>query len=112
MAERVQTVGTVVRWDHQRLGVGDHPGQTRSLPVVRFTTQDGREVEAMPRLALDLGVYRTGQPAEVLYDPEDPQDVEVRINGTRRPVLVMLLALVAGLLFLFVVLPMIFSAMD
>lgn len=109
MPARVRTVGTVVRWDHRRVGDGFTPGQTRSLPVVRFTTQDGREVEAMPRLALDLGVYRTGQRTEVLYDPADPQDVEVQINGTRRPLVALAVALVLGLIFLFVVLPLVFS---
>ena len=90
-------------------GFSTHNKQ-RSLPVVRFTTEDGREVEAMPRVALDLGVYRTGLPAEVTYDVDEPQDAQIRLQGAgRHPVLVILGAAVVGLFFLFVVLPMVFS---
>lgn len=109
MSERIHTMGTVVDWDHHRIGVGPTPEQRRSVPVVRFTTQDGREIESSPSSALDLGIYRTGQAAEVWYDPDDPRDVQVRINGTRRPVLAFVGAAVLALLFLFVALPLIFS---
>lgn len=110
MGRRVTTTGTVVRWDHQRVGGLTAHNKQRSLPVVRFTTEDGRQVEAMPRAAVDLGIYRTGQSAEVTYDVDDPQDVDVRLGGAgRNPVLLMVGAAVVALLFLFVVLPMIFS---
>ena len=110
MGRRVTTTGTVVRWDHQRVGGFSTHNKQRSLPVVRFTTEDGREVEAMPRVALDLGVYRTGLPAEVEYDVDDPEGAHVRLGGIRRhPVLVFVLSAVVGLILFVVVLPMVAS---
>ncbi|MGD8148836.1 DUF3592 domain-containing protein [Ornithinimicrobium sp. Y1694] len=109
--ERLQAVGTVVRWEHGGFGARQGSGERRSVPVVRFTTQDGREVEAMARSAVDLGIYRTGQRAEVRYNPVDPQDVVVNINGSTRPWVMFAILGVVGLLVLFVLLPVLFMMM-
>ena len=110
MGRRVTTTGTVVRWDHRRVGTTTALDKQRSLPVVRFTTEDGSEVEAMARVALDLGVYRTGQSAEVEYDVDAPEDATIRLGGLgRHPVLAFLLFAVVVLILLVVVFPMVAS---
>jgi hypothetical protein len=48
------------------------------VPVVRFTTADGRTVEAETGPHRGLRRPHAGDPLEVLYDPADPADVRLR----------------------------------
>src|SRR5688572_20053585 len=63
--------GTLVRWEHRHVGSSTNLGSLGSLPVVRFRTTDGREVEGKPRRAADRGIYRTGHRVQVRYDRAD-----------------------------------------
>lgn len=47
-------------------------GARSFLPVVRFTSRDGREVEATPRSGTYAGVSRVGRAVTVVYDPQEP----------------------------------------
>lgn len=105
--ERTRVDGRVLRWDHKKV-YGRMPGaELRSLPVVAFTTPDGREIEAMPPYAADRGIYRTGQGVEVFYDPADPEDVRIRLGWLDRP-WAMLVVAGGALTFLTLVVPLAF----
>ncbi len=58
-------------------------GQTKvSTPVVRFTTADGRTVEAETTSHRGLfGRPQAGDPLDVLYDPSNPADVRMRTGA-------------------------------
>lgn len=62
------------------------PGDTGSgviwVPVVRFTTADGRTVEAETSGGSNVKRHKPGQPIEVLYDPQQPADVRVPDRGS------------------------------
>ena len=97
--------GTVMRWDHTPVGATVAPRELRSLPVVRFRTADGTEVEGLPRWAADRGIYRTGHRVEVRYDRDDPSAFRVRQGWLDRPAAYVVLA-GAALTFLTLVLPL------
>ena len=63
------------------------PGRQSSgliwVPVVRFTTADGREVEAETGGGTNLKRHQPGQPIDVVYDPANPSDVRVPGVGRR-----------------------------
>lgn len=97
--------GTVLRWDHRRLAT-TAPRELRSLPVVRFRTTQGQEVEGRPRWAADRGVYRTGHRVEVRYDRDDPSSFVLRTGWLDKPGAYVVLA-GAALTFLTLVLPLV-----
>ena len=51
------------------------------MPVVKFTTADGREVEAETGGGTNIKRHQPGQPIEVVYDPANPSDVRVPGSG-------------------------------
>jgi len=51
------------------------------IPVVRFTTGDGRTVEAETTPHRGFGRPHAGDPLEVLYDPSNAADVRVRTGA-------------------------------
>jgi len=102
--------GTVLRWEHRRTGSTTAPRELRSLPVVRFSTAEGREVEGTPRWAADRGVYRTGHEVEVRYDRDNPTSFAVRQGWLDRPYAMVVLVGV-GLTFLTLGLPLLFRAL-
>lgn len=71
---------------------------TRRLftPKVRFTTSDNREIIATTESAADAGQYEVGQKLEVVYDPTNPENVDIadrKPSGTSFMLLVGLLCL-------------------
>lgn len=100
--------GTVLGWDHRTIAT-NAPRELRSLPVVRFRTAEGREVEGMPRWAADRGIYRSGYRVEVRYDRDDPTSFVIRNGWLDRPgAWVVLVG--AALTFLTVALPLVLRA--
>lgn len=45
---------------------------TSYAPIVRFTTEDGREIEAKHTVYKDAGTCEVGESVTILYDPDDP----------------------------------------
>lgn len=107
---QVLTRGTVLRWDHRRVGSTVAPRTLGSLPVVSFRTEDGREVEGTPQRAADRGVYRSGHQIEVRYQRDDPSVFLIRQGWLDRPYAFLVLA-GGALTFLTLVLPLVFSAL-
>jgi Protein of unknown function (DUF3592) len=63
--------------------VSGDKGQHRIwVPVVRFTTGDGRTVEAETTPHRGFGRPEAGDPLEVLYDPANPADVRLATGAT------------------------------
>jgi hypothetical protein len=60
---------------------GSTSGGVIWVPVVRFTTADGRTVEAETSSGTNRKRHRPGQAIEVLYDPAKPTDVRVPGSG-------------------------------
>ena len=106
---QVVTEGTVLRWEHNRIGSTVAPRELGSLPVVAFRTTQGREVEGTPRWAADRGIYRSGHRVEVRYEQDDPTSFAVRQGWLDRPYAYVVLAGVA-LTFLTLVLPLVLRA--
>jgi uncharacterized protein DUF3592 len=52
-------------------------------PVVKFTTLDGREVEAESMLAANPAPARVGDTVRVFYDPGDPRRIQLDTAGGR-----------------------------
>ena len=77
-AEQAPGVVTAVNW---RM-VGHNPGDRTQLafPVLRFTTADGRPVEAEAAFGTAPPRAREGEPVTVMYDPADPS--RPRLSGT------------------------------
>jgi hypothetical protein len=103
---QVVSEGTVLRWEHRPVGSTVAPRELGSLPVVRFSTAQGRQVEGMPRWAADRGIYRSGHRVEVRYDHDDPTSFVIRQGWLDRPYAYVVLA-GAGLTFLTLVLPLV-----
>lgn len=63
--------------------VSGNKGQHRIwIPVVRFTTADGRTVDAETTPYKGFGKPEAGDPLEVLYDPGNPADVRREAGAT------------------------------
>lgn len=85
-AGRTRTTGVVVDWVRQALGApADRPLKRNNMPVVRFRTTDGREVQGFPVWASDTGFRRLGKRVEVWYRPEQPDNFVVRRSWLDRP---------------------------
>ena len=102
--------GTVLRWEHRRIGSTVAPRELGSLPVVRFSTLEGRQVEGTPRWAADRGVYRSGHEVKVRYDSDNPTSFTVRQGWLDRPY-AMLVVIGACLTFLTLVVPLLFRTL-
>ena len=73
-----------VRGRHRRplaLAPGTQSSGPIWVPVVRFTTADGRAVEAETGGGTNIKRHKPGQPIEVVYDPANPSDVRVPGSG-------------------------------
>lgn len=80
-ANAARAAGTVT--DLRSRSTGDHDtGGVIWVPVVKFTTADGRTVEAETSGGSNVKRYKPGQPIEVLYDPANPADARVPDWGT------------------------------
>lgn len=77
----VSARGTVVRWHHSRRRRASTARASTSLPVVRFRTFDGREIEARARAAIQVGAYRTGHEIDIWYRADDPTNVTAMRPG-------------------------------
>lgn len=67
--------GTVT--DLRARSAGESSSGVIWVPVVKFTTADGRTVEAETSAGTNVKRHEPGQPTEVLYDPRQPADVRV-----------------------------------
>src|SRR3989344_2997567 len=41
-------------------------------PVIRYTTNDGREIEFLAQFSSNPPAYKPGDMVEIIYDPENP----------------------------------------
>ncbi|WP_400190454.1 DUF3592 domain-containing protein [Hymenobacter sp. B81] len=81
--------------------IGLTPARRLLTPRVRFTTPAGRTVEAETESAAEAGRYAVGQEIAVVYDPLDPENVDLadaRPAGTGFLLLIGLLFLGIGAL--------------
>ena len=53
---------------------------SKTFPVFRFTDRDGQEREARSRTSYPFDKLQVGQPLEVLYDPDKPDDVRIGMD--------------------------------
>lgn len=81
--QRASRAGAVVTSVRERwISSGsDSNSRTVYVPVVRFTAADGRIVEAETAGHTSFRRHESGDPIEVLYDPEDPSHVRLE-SGT------------------------------
>lgn len=93
--------GLVIRFDK-----GDAWGTT--VPVIRFSDSNGREFEGIPKNAVpskDIQFHSTGDILKVYYDANDPEQF---VTDTISNQLICWLVTIAGGLFLFVVVMVLF----
>lgn len=69
----VKTEGTVVDMARSR---SKH--STLYSPVIRFSSQQGQEIEFTSPVASNPPSYTTGEKVEVLYDPAKPQSAQIK----------------------------------
>jgi hypothetical protein len=74
-ARAATATGTVT--DLRSRSAGDSGSGVVWVPVVKFTTADGRTVEAETSGGTNVKRHKPGQPIEVLYDPQQPADVRI-----------------------------------
>ncbi|GAA4383291.1 DUF3592 domain-containing protein [Hymenobacter koreensis] len=77
------------------------PSRQLFSPQVRFTTADGRTIEAETESAAEAGQYEVGQQVEVIYDLKNPENVDlagVKPSGSGFMLLVGLLFTAIGVL--------------
>lgn len=48
------------------------------LPIFRFRTLDGQEIEAKSNLATNPPQFKVGQVIDVLYDPDNPSQARIK----------------------------------
>jgi hypothetical protein len=69
------TTGEIVSFEHR----SDSDGGTLTIPVVRYRADDGEVYTATPyekhNTSVDVDGYSVGDQVEVIYNPEDPQDM-------------------------------------
>ena len=77
-ASWVAVTGTVTRM--RESSSTDSSGNSSSVycPTVAYTTTDGQELEADINDCQFPPVYKVGDPAELLYNPADPKQVELK----------------------------------
>ncbi|MFD0900451.1 DUF3592 domain-containing protein [Actinomadura sediminis] len=85
-----RTTGTVV--GHRTTGP---PREPVHAPVFRFTTGDGRTVEAVASVSAARAT-RVGREIRVVYDPSDPEGTAEPVGSHRQSVAVGLLCAVVG----------------
>lgn len=69
--------GHVIGVHEERMTDLDGELTTFDVPIVRFTTRDGRIVDARTEVGNREGEAAVGQRVRVLYDPADPTQVTV-----------------------------------
>ncbi len=82
----VQVEGTVITLRTSQ----DDDGSTSYAPVVRFTSQGGREFTFESNFYSSPPQYKTGQKVTVLYPPDQPSEAKIKGEGS-------LLAFIFGL---------------
>jgi hypothetical protein len=69
------TTGEIVSFEYR----SDSEGGDLTVPVVRYRADNGREYTATPyeqhNTTVDVDGYRVGDEVEVVYNPDDPQDM-------------------------------------
>jgi hypothetical protein len=69
------TTGKIVSFEYR----SDSDGGTLTVPVVRYRADDGQEYTATPyeqhNTTVDVDGYGVGDEVEVIYNPDDPQDM-------------------------------------
>jgi len=73
----VQVEGTVISLAMSQ----DDDGSTSYAPVVRFTSQDGREFTIQSNFYSSPPAYQTGQKVSVLYPTDRPGEAKVKGEG-------------------------------
>lgn len=72
----VEVQATVVNFASTDIVTTDAEGfdrvHTSYAPIVRFTTEEGREIEAKHTVYKDAGICEVGDIVTILYDPDDP----------------------------------------
>ena len=67
--------GEIVSFSHY----SDSDGGSLTVPVVRYTTEDGEVITAEPyeerNTTVDVDGYRVGDEVEVIYNPDNPRDM-------------------------------------
>lgn len=62
-------------------GLGGAAPQYRYHPILKFTTTEGREIQARTNLGTSPPAAREGQRVTAVYDPRDPEKVEIAGKG-------------------------------
>jgi len=106
-ARALVALGRVIGVHEERMTDLDGELTVIDVPIVRFTTRDGRIVDARTEVGNRQGTAAVGQRVRVLYDPADPARVTVaEVERTAYSVIVgigvvFVALLVTGLLLLF-----------
>lgn len=80
--KRARRARALVVGMHQSVGGrGGAAPQYRYHPVLAFRTAEGREVQARTNLGTNPPTAREGQRVTVVYDPHDPENVEITGKG-------------------------------
>ncbi|MBO3747883.1 DUF3592 domain-containing protein [Streptosporangiaceae bacterium NEAU-GS5] len=77
---RAQRAAAVVTRLHEKVvrpSAGRRGREIRYFPLVRFTTMDGREVEAMSPIGVSPPQHQPGDAIDILYDPADPSAIRI-----------------------------------
>lgn len=78
-SRRVQA--TVVGMERSVGGLGGAAPQYRYHPVLKFTTAEGRKIEARTKLGTSPPAAREGDRVTATYDPQDPERVDIAGKG-------------------------------
>lgn len=89
----VRVMGTVTGIKEEWMSSGHHSHRTYKT-VVRFSTQDGKEIETTTMVGMPSPGHRVGEVVPVIYDPADPTRAGINTLGRRS------VAPVVGLVFL------------
>lgn len=82
-----RTSGVVVGFRTSTSRGGGPRPKTMYHPILEFTTQDGRHVKSSPKAGTNPPIARDGDRVTVVYDPREPDQVEVGGKGWIRPTL-------------------------
>jgi len=91
-AERAE--GRIVDVVYRSARPGERLGSYGS--VFRFTTRDGRTVQATASVRASTSRHRVGDPVRVLYDPQNPQNALIDSFVDRHFILIVLLPIGVG----------------
>lgn len=85
----VQVEGTVISLSMSQ----DDDGSTSYAPVVRFTSQSGREFTFTGTVYSSPPAYKTGQTVTILYPPDSPGEAKIQGEGN---LLMLIFGIVGG----------------